>query len=54
MAMPQPIAFISEEEYLNGDLVSNTRHEYVNGHVHAIAGASDRHGLIAPSMPVAS
>jgi Uma2 family endonuclease len=38
---------ISAEEYLEGERVSEIRHEYVIGHVYAMAGASDDHNRIA-------
>ena len=31
--------FITEQEYLAGELVSAVRHEYINGAVYAMAGA---------------
>lgn len=47
MAIPQAAAsFISEEEYLTGEPASSVRHEYVNGLVYTMAGASDKHNLI--------
>lgn len=39
--------FISEEEYLEGEKLAEERHEYVNGRVFAMAGASKRHNRIA-------
>src|SRR5438876_4814746 len=46
-AVAQSQQFISEEEYLEGELHSEVRHEYVGGHVYAMAGASDDHNRIA-------
>jgi Uma2 family endonuclease len=46
MATPQPLAFITEDEYLTGEEASSMRHEYVNGQVYAMAGSSDKHNLI--------
>lgn len=34
-------------EYLEGERESTVRHEYVQGEVYAMAGASDRHNRIA-------
>jgi len=41
---------ISVDDYLSGEQLSECRHEYVNGHVYAMVGASDCHGLIAGSI----
>ncbi len=37
---------ISPEEYLEGEKLTPIKHEYVNGVVYAMGGASDKHGLI--------
>lgn len=41
---------ITPEEYLQGELCSDIRHEYVNGEVHAMVGASEAHNLIAGNL----
>ena len=38
---------LSVAEYLAGERDSDVRHEYVDGQVYAMAGASDRHNRIA-------
>jgi len=38
---------ISEQEYLDGEKLSDTRHEYVEGYVYAMAGSSRVHAEIA-------
>lgn len=38
---------ISEQEYLDGEKISDTRHEYIAGYVYAMAGSSKRHAEIA-------
>jgi Uma2 family endonuclease len=38
------------EEYLEGEKSSEVRHEYVDGHVYAMAGASDDHNRIAGNI----
>ncbi len=45
-AVRQP-DFISVSEYLAGEEVSDTKHEYLGGRVHAMAGATIRHNNIA-------
>jgi Uma2 family endonuclease len=45
-ALKQP-APISVEEYLAGELISEMKHEYLGGEVHAMAGASNRHNKVA-------
>jgi Uma2 family endonuclease len=42
--------YVSVEEYLEGELHSQVRHEYVEGHVCAMAGASDDHNRIAGNI----
>jgi Uma2 family endonuclease len=43
-------SYVSVEEYLEGELHSQVRHEYVDGHVYAMAGASDDHNRIAGNI----
>jgi Uma2 family endonuclease len=38
---------LNEQEYLQGELTSEIRHEYVDGEVYAMAGAGEAHNLIA-------
>lgn len=38
---------VSEQEYLAGELLSEIRHEYINGEVYAMAGAHKDHNIIA-------
>lgn len=42
--------FITESEYLAGELMSKLKHEYVDGQVYAMAGASANHNTIAVNM----
>lgn len=44
------IDWITPEEYLEGELTSPVRHEYVSGQVFAMAGASDDHNRIAGNV----
>ncbi len=41
---------ISPEEYIEGELLSEIRHEYVEGRVYAMAGASADHNRIAGNI----
>lgn len=47
MSQRKPKTNISVAEYLAGERDSAVRHEYVEGEVYAMAGASDRHNRIA-------
>jgi Uma2 family endonuclease len=45
-------AKISIEDYLQGELVSDIKHEYVNGEVYAMAGAKRPHNIISMNLSV--
>jgi Uma2 family endonuclease len=49
-AIPKTSGLISPEEYLEGELLAEIRHEYVYGHVYAMGGASDDHNRIAGNI----
>jgi len=38
---------ISVDEYLEGEILSEIKHEYIDGEVYAMAGASTKHNLIS-------
>ena len=40
------VEFISIAEYLDGENISAIKHEYLDGVVYAMAGASERHNLL--------
>ncbi|HNJ87782.1 MAG TPA: Uma2 family endonuclease, partial [Agitococcus sp.] len=40
-------AFISEADYLAGEKIAETKHEYIDGEVFAMAGASASHNRIS-------
>jgi Uma2 family endonuclease len=42
--------FISVEEYLDGEKAAETRHEFVGGHVYAMACASEEHNIIVGNI----
>jgi len=44
---------ISVEDYFAGEQLSDIRHEYIDGQVYAMGGASARHGLIASALTYA-
>lgn len=50
--MPQakPTDFISTQDYLQGELHSEIKHEYVDGQVVAMTGASINHGRITSNI----
>lgn len=47
MKYPEPI---SREEYLEGEKISEIRHEYVAGQVYAMAGASKNHERVSLNL----
>ena len=49
-AIPRAADWISPEEYLEGERLAEVRHEYVDGRVYAMAGASDDHNRIAGNI----
>lgn len=50
LARPAPI---SVEDYLEGETRSEIKHEYLDGEVVAMGGASARHGLVVTSLGLA-
>ncbi|WP_373530625.1 Uma2 family endonuclease [Nostoc sp.] len=42
--------YISPEEYLEGEKVSQIKHEYIDGQVYAMAGASDAHVTVVGNL----
>ncbi|MBS0610003.1 MAG: Uma2 family endonuclease [Proteobacteria bacterium] len=52
-ALSAPKHFISEQEYLDGEWRSELRHEYIDGQVYAMTGASRAHGLIVNALAYA-
>ncbi|MDI1232374.1 MAG: Uma2 family endonuclease [Methylobacter sp.] len=41
---------ISAEEYLRGELVAEFKHEFIDGEVYAMAGASENHNLLSGNI----
>ena len=52
IAVRQPNA-LSIADYLAGEVISDVKHEYIGGSVHAMAGASNQHNTIAVNALVA-
>jgi len=50
MGHPHPVEQISSDEYLRGEDIASTKHEYLDGRVYAMAGASERHNQIAGNV----
>ena len=50
MALVKSQHTISEQEYLDGELISDIKHEYIDGQVYAMAGAHRHHVLLADTM----
>lgn len=49
-SLAQSNSYIPENDYLEGEKSSQTRHEYVDGQVYAMAGSSKRHNRIAGNI----
>lgn len=49
-AVKQSEHYISEQEYLEGEKLSDVRHEYADGQTFAMAGSSVRHNRIAMNI----
>ena len=49
-AIPKTSEQITPEEYLAGEKLAEVRHEYVDGHVYAMAGTSDEHNRIVVNL----
>ena len=49
-AVTKAAGWISPDEYLEGERVAEVRHEYVDGRVYAMAGASDDHNRITRNI----
>lgn len=53
MALPQSEIIFTEEEYLAFERASEEKHEYLDGHIYAMAGESGAHGDICVNLTVA-
>lgn len=50
MAIPKQLSYITTEEYIEGERLSEVRHEYVDGAIYSMAGESRRHNRIALNL----
>lgn len=50
MSLKHKIDYLSIQDYLEGELVSTIKHEYIDGHMYAMAGASTNHNRICSSL----
>jgi Uma2 family endonuclease len=50
MNQPSPKPFLAVEDYIEGELHSEVKHEYLAGEVYAMAGASRAHNLITRNL----
>lgn len=52
MTAAKKFSLISEHEYITGELESETKHEFIDGVIYAMAGAKNRHNRIATNTLV--
>ena len=45
--------FVSETEYLAGEKIAETKHEYIDGHVYAMSGAHANHNRLTGNIHTA-
>ena len=50
MAVKQRRPYVSEQEYLDGEQLTEIKHEYINGEVYAMAGAHRNHVRLADNI----
>ena len=50
MPLKKEYPFITEEEYLKGELDSDIKHEYINGKIYAMGGVSKNHSLLTSAL----
>jgi hypothetical protein len=53
MTAAKQIELVSVADYLAGELLSDTKHEYSGGYVYAMAGAKNVHNRIATNWLLA-
>jgi len=50
MGIPETANFISVDEYIEGEQLSEIRHEYIGGRVYAMAGGSEAHNVLSGNL----
>jgi Uma2 family endonuclease len=50
MTQTASLVILSPEQYLEAEKTSPIKHEYVNGEIYSMAGASDAHGTIVANL----
>ena len=50
MNLKYAVTYISEEEYLENEQISDIKHEYIDGEVYAMAGASRNHNQLSHTI----
>lgn len=53
MALKQARHYLSEQEYLQGEMMAEVRHEYIDGEAYAMAGASRNHQRLVGNVHAA-
>jgi Uma2 family endonuclease len=53
LALSESSLWISPEEYIEGEQLSDVRHEYLGGTVYAMSGASEPHNVISLNIATA-
>jgi len=50
MGIPETQDFISVDDYIQGEQVSEVRHEYIGGQVYAMSGGSEAHNVLSGNL----
>ncbi|MFU8849236.1 MAG: Uma2 family endonuclease [Opitutales bacterium] len=50
MGIPETANFITVDEYIEGELRSEVRHEYIGGQVYAMSGGSEAHNILSGNL----
>ncbi len=53
MSLATPSSNVGVDDYLASEAAGELRHEYIDGQLYAMTGASDRHGLIVSNLVAA-